>query len=91
MNQTIGKRASWWSGGAIVAREPCSALKFVLLNLNFSTLILGRKTKHQLGGEGPTLATEILDIANMDTRFLKNLASDGMLYRLASFDEASQA
>jgi hypothetical protein len=91
MYQTIGKRTSWWSGGAIVAREPSSALKFVLLNLNFSTLILGRKTKHQLGGEGPTLATEILDIANMDTRFLKNLASDGMLYRLASFDEASQA
>src|SRR5256885_2880685 len=71
-----------------VAWEPARVLQLLLIDGELAAGVLGDEAGHELTGEGPVLAPDVLDVLHVHADFFLHLAGDGAFQRLAVVDEA---
>src|SRR6266850_851224 len=71
-----------------VAWEPARVLQLLLIDGDLAAGVLGDEADHELAGEGPVLAPDVLDVLHVHADFFLYLAGDGAFQRLAVVDEA---
>src|SRR5262249_7204779 len=81
-------RVARGAGRELVAVEPAGVLELVLVDRDLAARVPGDEADHELAGERPVLAPDVLDVADVDAHLFLDFARDCPLERLAVVDEA---
>ena len=90
VDQAAGDCEGGRDTGELVGGEPTGVRQLAFLELELTSRVLGGEADHQRVGEGPRLAAEVADVAEVDPHLLAHLAGGAFLQGLPRLDVARQ-